>query len=94
VVHYSLGILTKSILREKDRQELFVQRARQVDFYKYEKGRQGEEEGAEARSREAQKKREERVRLEATRREAIFGRMRLATLDSRPLLLAAWAYLL
>jgi hypothetical protein len=63
--------------REKDGQDLFTQRARQVDFYKYEKGRgKGEEEGAEARAREAMKKREERMRLEATRREAIFARMR------------------
>jgi hypothetical protein len=48
-----------------------------VDFFKYEKG---DEEGAEARTREAQKKREERMRLEATRRDAIFARMRSAPL--------------
>jgi hypothetical protein len=70
------------VCREKDAQELFTQRARQVDFFKYEKGRsgKGDEEGAEARTREAQKKREERMRLEATRRDAIFARMRSAPL--------------
>ena len=68
------------VCREKDAHELFTQRARQVDFFKYEKG---DEEGAEARTREAQKKREERMRLEATRRDAIFARMRSAPLFPR-----------
>lgn len=70
--------------REKDAQETFTQRAQQVDFHKHEgKGsRSGGEEGSEVRAHEAQKKREERFRQEAIRRDTILDRMRSAYLHS------------